>query len=160
MKLIKYIVIAAFGAAMFIGCSDPYPHEKFGNDKAFVAFGKNSDRNYTYTKAENAADPEIKIPIYLASEKDENRLSATVTIGAVAEETTAVSGRHYTIDATTFSFTKDHWIDTVRIRVIDNNDYEGDKVLVVKIQDIVSDSKIQTLAEDFITITIKDDEKP
>lgn len=156
MKLIKYIVIAVC-AAMFVGCSDPYPHNRFSDDIAFVAFSKNDQRNYSYTITENAANPEIKVPIYLSSESG---LSATVTIGAVEEETTAISGRHYTIDETTFSFTKDHWIDTVRIRVIDNNDYEGDKVLMVKIQDIVSDSEIKTLAEDFITITIKDNEKP
>lgn len=153
MKLIKYSIFTVLAAVALsvIGCEEHKDRFMFTDGMAYVAWGSNA-----VSIQENGGEQSISIHLASAS-----GLSANVSIEVVAEKTTAVEGVHYTLESNSVSFTRDAPIQQFKINVIDNDIYEGNKRLTLKIGDI-SNPNVGTLtdAELLCTITIIDDEHP
>ena len=150
MKQIKYFILALFSVLLLTGCENEY-ERMFGDDVAYVAFGKTS-----YEVAENIQGGVFNLPIWLASVSG---LEATVTVAVVAGGTTAVAGEHYNLLNNTVNFTSSNRSDFIKIEILDDDIFKGNFDIKLDIVTI-SNSNVSTLIERETVVTIIDDEHP
>jgi len=151
MKQIKYFILALFSVLLLAGCANEY-ERTFGDDIAFVSFGKTS-----FEVAENIAGGVFNLPINLASVSG---LDATVTVAVVAGGT-AVAGEHYNLLNTTVNFTSSNRSDYIKIEIINDDIFKGNVTLNLDIVN-VSNTNVSTLNDEerVTVVTLIDDEHP
>ena len=150
MKLYKLITFGlALSAMVLTSCRDnDYP--TFNDADAFVAM-----QSAAYVVGEK--DNSIEIPVMLTSLSGlEKTVEFTITPDSVAG---AVEGTHFTLEneSKSLTFTKDQPTQTIKLKIIDNNSYDGN----VKFN--ISLAKTEGLnlgANSNCVVTIRDDEHP
>lgn len=150
MKIVNKIALgfAALAAMAFTSCSNNLP--EFNDADAFVAL-----RQSTATMPETSGENEIEVLLTSLNGKD-----GSVDFEIVSDENTpAVEGVDFKIlnDSKTLTFTKDANTQKIRIQIIDNDKYTGDKRFAIN---LVNAQGANIGAENSIAITIEDDEHP
>ncbi len=149
MKIFKlsYGLVAA--TLLLVSCDiNKYP--EFDDANAFVAFQSS-------TAAVGEEDGSVEIPVLLTSKSG---MSATAEIEVVADETGtgAVEGTHFTIENKTLSFSGlDGAIQKIKINVIDNDVFGGNKSFTIRLKE---DGSVNLGAAKTCKVTIQDDEHP
>ena len=119
---------------------------EFDDSDAFVAFS-------SAAVSVGEADGSVEIPVILTSLKG---LSANVAVEVVTEESTAVEGVDFTIETQNISFTAEANTAYVKINVVDNDEFTGNKTIKLKL----GDTSVNLGAAKTCTVTIEDDEHP
>lgn len=147
MKKILYAFMLTVGTLAISSCNNDLP--EFDDADAFAAFTSSST-----SVEENVAGGELQIPVLLTS------LSGIETsVDFVVKDSTAVEGKDFTIENTskTLSFTKDEPTQYINIKIIDNDEYEGDKVFTVE---LTNPQGVNLGLAHTYTVKITDDEHP
>ncbi len=148
MKLIKYIHVLTIGVMLFTSC-DVNQAPEFDDKDAFAAF-----TSTTIGVDENKG--EVDIPVLLASLSG---ITTTVDFEIVADGSTAIEGKNYELLNTnkTLTFTKDESTQYIKLKLIDNNTFDGDVKLIIKLSN-PKDVNLGYSKE--CNLTIADDEHP
>lgn len=147
MKKILYAFMLTVGTLAISSCNNDLP--TFDDADAFAAFTSSST-----SVDENVAGGELQIPVLLTS------LSGIETsVDFVIKDSTAIEGKDFTIENTTktLSFTKDEPTQYITVKVIDNDEYEGDKVFTIE---LTNPQSVNLGHSRTYTVTITDDEHP
>ncbi len=148
MKKFNFIYGAVAAVAMMFASCNLNNQPKFDDADAFVAFNKSAISVDEFGGS-------VDVPVLLTSLAG---LEGTATIEVVDSLTTAKAGVHYSIvGEKSLSFTKDAPLQNLKINVIDNSEFEGDKVLVLN---IIEANGANLGANTTCTITFVDDEHP
>lgn len=142
------ILYGAVAASMmfFASCSNDYP--TFDDADAFVAFTNTSMSVDEFGES-------LEVPVLLTSLAG---LNGSVTIEVDAENSTAVEGVHYTFAGEkTLNFTGEAPTQYLKLNIIDNGEFGGDKKLVLNLVDA---NGANLGASTTCSITIADDEHP
>lgn len=150
MRIINKITfgLAALAAMAFSSCSNDMP--EFNDADAFVAL-----RQSTATMGETSGENELTVLLTSLSGKE-----GTVDFEIVSDENTpAVEGTDFVImnESKTLKFTKETNTQTIKIKVIDNDEYTGDKRFTIN---LTNPQGVKLGAEKSIVVTIEDDEHP
>lgn len=154
MKKFNFIYGAVAAVALiFASCSNEQP--KFDDADAFVAFTKSAVSIDEFGGS-------VEVPVLLTSlgglEEVEGVSVGTVGI-SVDPSSTAVKGVHYEIEGTgNLSFTKDAPTQTIKVKILDNDQFTGDVKLVLTFNNVIG--KFNEGKNNTCTITIVDDEHP
>ena len=150
MKLYKLITFGLALSAMVLSSCRDNDYPTFNDADAFVAM-----QSAAYVVGEK--DNSIEIPVMLTSLSGlEKTVEFTITPDSVAG---AVEGTHFTLEneSKSLTFTKDQPTQTIKLKIIDNNSYDGN----VKFN--ISLAKTEGLnlgANSNCVVTIRDDEHP
>ncbi len=146
MKLLSKILMTFLTVAFFSSCDGLNELPEFSDKDAFVSFASTSSR-----VGETAGT--FTIPVTLNSLKGvESVAYYTIT------NNTAVEGTHFVITGNkSLSFSADSPTDSIRIQIIDNDNFDGDINFKIDITDAGS---VSLGASRSITVTIEDDEHP
>lgn len=147
MKKFNFIYGAVAASMMlFASCSNDQP--KFDDADAFVAFTKS-------TVSVNEYDGSVDVPVLLTSLAG---LNGTATIEVDTEASTAVEGTHFSFAGEkTLTFSKEAPTQYLKLNIIDNDEFGGDKKIVLK---ITSADGANLGNAKTCTVNIADDEHP
>lgn len=150
MRIISKITFGmiALAAMAFSSCSNDLP--EFNDADAFVAL-----RQSTATMGETSGENEVTVMLTSLGGKE-----GSVDFEIVPDETVpAVEGTDFEIvnETKTLTFTKDVNVQTIKIKVIDNSVYTGDKRFTIN---LVNAKGVKIGAEKSVVVTIEDDEHP
>lgn len=146
MKKLIYFVLIIF---IFTSCE--YEIVKFGEEQYNVAFSA-PEAEISETSADT-----LMIPVVLARTDDGKSVTVTVTVDT--ESSTAVENQDFKIiSSSTLTFSQGCGIEYLEITAIDNNQFTGDKILVLEIGDVSVDLAANTATT--ATVTFVDDEHP
>lgn len=147
MKKIKGIVTLAILFVMG-GCSLNEPATFDGADASFMF-----EENLSASKEDAGV---LKLPVVLAGVP--GAPSASVKVSVVNDNnSTAIEGVDFTIVNKELSFKEGYGVDTVRINIINNDKFEGDKMFVITLEQ-PQNAKLGTQKK--VLVTIVDDEHP
>lgn len=149
MKIFK-LSYGLVAATLLLASCDINKYPEFDDANAFVAFQSS-------TAAVGEEDGSVEIPVLLTSKSG---MSATAEIEVVADETGtgAVEGTHFTIENKTLSFSGlDGAIQKIKINVIDNDVFGGNKSFTIRLKE---DGSVNLGAAKTCKVTIQDDEHP
>lgn len=148
MKKFNFIYGALAAVVIFFTSCNPNDYPEFDDADAFVAFTSTSLSVDEFGES-------LEVPMLLSSLAG---LDGTATVEVDAEATTAVEGVHYTFSSEkTVSFTGEAPQQSLKLNIIDNNEFGGDVKLVLK---IVSATGVNLGKATTCTITIADNEHP
>lgn len=149
MKIFK-LSYGLVAATLLLASCDINKYPEFDDANAFVAFQSS-------TAAVGEEDGSVEIPVLLTSKSG---MSATAEIEVVADETGtgAVEGTHFTIENKTLSFSGlDGAIQKIKINVIDNDVFGGNKSFTIRLKE---GGSVNLGAAKTCKVTIQDDEHP
>ncbi|MGM9734043.1 MAG: Calx-beta domain-containing protein [Prevotella sp.] len=150
MRIINKITfgLIALAAMAFSSCSNDLP--EFNNADAFVAL-----RQSTATMGETSGENELTVLLTSLGGK-EGSVDFEIVSDSIAP---AVEGTDFQIlnESKTLKFTKEVNEQVIKIKVIDNDVYTGDKRFTIN---LVNAQGVNIGAEKSITVTIEDDEHP
>lgn len=146
MKIFKLTYGLMAATMLSLASCDINDLPEFSDSDAYVAFS-----SATVTIGEAAGS--VEIPVMLTSLKG---LSAEVAVEVVTEESTAVEGTDFTIETQSVSFTPESNTAYVKINVVDNDEFTGNKTIKLKL----GDTSVNLGAAKTCTVTIEDDEHP
>ena len=146
MKKFNFIYGAAVASIMlFASCSNDQP--EFNDADAFIAFTNTS-------LSVDEFGGSIDVPVLLTSLAG---LEGTAVI-EVDSTSTAKEGVHFTLpESNTITFTKDAPTQNFNIQIIDNDEFGGDKKIVLKITAVTG---VNMGAVSTCVVTIADNEHP
>lgn len=144
---ILYSAVAA-SMMLFASCSNDYP--TFDDADAFIAFSGSTAMSI------DEFGESIEVPVMLTSLAG---LSGSATVEVDAEASTAVEGVDFTFEGEkTLNFTAEAHTQSIKLNIIDNNEFgNGDKKIVLKLTNV---SGVKAGAVSTCTVTIVDDEHP
>lgn len=150
MRIINKITfgLIALATMSLSSCSNDMP--EFNDADAFVAL-----RQSTATMGETSGENEVTVMLTSLSGKE-----GSVDFEIVPDETApAVEGTDFEVvnASKTLSFTKDANTQVIKIKVIDNDVYTGDKRFTIN---LVNAQGVNIGAENSVVVTIEDDEHP
>lgn len=150
MKIIKNITYGfiALAAMSFVSCSNDLP--EFNDSDSFVALRQTS-------VSVSELGGELEIPVLLSSL---NGKEGSVDFEIVSDEAApAVEGVHFSVEnvSKTLTFTKEENTQVIKLKIIDNDTYNGDVRLTIN---LVNAQGVNLGADKSISITIEDDEHP
>lgn len=150
MRIINKITfgLIALATMSLSSCSNDLP--EFNDADAFVAL-----RQSTATMGETSGENEVTVMLTSLSGKE-----GSVDFEIVPDETApAVEGTDFEVvnASKTLSFTKDANTQVIKIKVIDNDVYTGDKRFTIN---LVNAQGVNIGAENSVVVTIEDDEHP
>lgn len=144
------ILYGAVAASMmlFASCSNDYP--TFDDADAFIAFSGSTALSV------DEFGESIEVPVMLTSLAG---LSGSATVEVDAEASTAVEGVDFTFASEkTLNFTADAPTQSIKLNIIDNDEFGGgDKKVVLKLTNVTG---VNVGAVSTCTITIVDNEHP
>lgn len=146
MKISKilYGFLAVAGLTL-ASCDNDYP--KFDDAEAFVAFT-------SATASVGEAGASVEIPVLLTSLAG---IETEVPFEIDTENSTAVEGKHFTIAGDKkLKFSKDEPTQKIVLNIIDNDTFDGDTYVTIKL----GDSSVKLGASKTCKLTIEDDEHP
>lgn len=149
MKIFK-LSYGLVAATLLLASCDINKYPEFDDANAYVAFQSS-------TAAVGEEDGSVEIPVLLTSKSG---MSATAEIEVVADETGtgAVEGTHFTIENKTLSFSGlDGAIQKIKINVIDNDVFGGNKSFTIRLKE---GGSVNLGAAKTCKVTIQDDEHP
>ena len=150
MRIINKITfgLIALAAMAFSSCSNDLP--EFNDADAFVALSQS-----TATMGETSGENEVTVMLTSLGGK-EGTVDFEIVPDSIAP---AVEGTDFEVvnASKTLSFTKDANTQVIKIKVIDNDVYTGDKRFTIN---LVNANGVNIGAEKSVVVTIEDDEHP
>lgn len=150
MRIVKNIIygLVALAFTAFASCSNEYP--EFNDNDAFIAFTQS-------TMSVSEVDGELEIPVLLTSLSGKE---GSIDFEIVADKISpAIEGVNYTLEnaSKTLTFTKDENTQVIKLKIIDNDTYDGDVRFSIK---LTNAQGVNLGADNSISVTIEDDEHP
>jgi hypothetical protein len=150
-KIINRITFVLAAVALLASCEADYV--MFDSSKSFVAFPS------VTTTIQEPGGP-VAIPVYVVAVKGSPAITVDFDFDATDIPNAAVEGVDFNLlnDSKTLSFPEGWGYDTIWIEPIDNDIFEGNKIINVVLQS--NSQNYQFGANTVNVITIKDDEHP
>lgn len=155
MKIYRYIILLIASISL-VGCNLNEAPE-FDDNDAFIGFKvPNGILEENLNVKEPTSKGIIKIEVISASLSGK---SSSIDFQIVDSTTTAVEGENYKIlnPQKTLNFSNDTRINYIEIQAIDNEDFQGDKVLTIS---LTNPQGVNLGADKSYTLSITDDEHP
>lgn len=149
MKKILFLILSS--VFIFSACSRNEP-EVFNVDDSNVAFDTRFVARFDETKGI------VKVPVILAGVSGGSEVTVTFLVDTVGLENPAEENVDFEILNRSITFTEGYGIDSVSIKVIDNDVFSGDKSFYLKIESVTPTLKENVAISKLVTII--DDEHP